>query len=79
MEMEKLISILKDLHPDVDYGKETELIDGGILTSLDIVALISEINDAFDISIPAHEIRSENFNSAAAIMRLVDKLREREL
>ncbi len=74
--MEKLIEILNDLHPDVDFESETALIDDGILDSLDIVTLITEINDSFDVSIPAEEIIPDNFNSAEAIMALINKLDE---
>ena len=72
--MEELLSILKELHEDVDFETEENLVDDGILDSLDIVTLITEINDAFDISIPAEEIIPENFNSAAAIWSLIEKL-----
>ena len=61
--MEKLIEILNELHDDVDFENENALIDDGILDSLDIVTLITEINDTFDVSIPAEEIIPENFNS----------------
>lgn len=74
--MEKLIEILTDLHPDVDFATEDGLVDNGILDSLDIVTLITEINDKFDVSIPAEEIIPENFNSAAALMALIEKLDE---
>ena len=74
--MEKLIEILTDLHPDVDFETEEGLVDNGILDSLDIVTLITEINDKFDVSIPAEEIIPENFNSAAALMALIEKLDE---
>ena len=74
--MEELLSILKELHVDVDFEAEENLVDDGILDSLDIVTLITEINDAFDISIPAEEIIPENFNSAAAIWSLIEKLDE---
>ena len=74
--MEKLIEILKELHPDVDFEAEDGLIDNGILDSLDIVTLITEINDRFDVSVPAEEIIPENFNSAAALMALIEKLDE---
>ena len=74
--MEKLIEILTDLHPDVDFETEDGLVDNGILDSLDIVTLITEINDKFDVSIPAEEIIPENFNSAAALMALIEKLDE---
>lgn len=74
--MEALMKILNDLHNDVDFTKEEGLIDNGILDSLDIVALITEISDIFDVSIPAEDIVPENFNSAKAIMTLIAKLDE---
>ena len=74
--MEELLNILKELHEDVDFEIEEGLVDDGILDSLDIVTLITEINDAFDISIPAEEIVPENFNSAGAIWALIEKLDE---
>jgi acyl carrier protein len=74
--MEELLNILKELHEDVDFETEENLVDDGILDSLDIVTLITEINDAFDISIPAEEIIPENFNSASAIWSLIEKLDE---
>ena len=74
--MNTLLEILNDLHPDVDFTVEEGLVDDGILDSLDIVTLITEINDKFDVSIPAEEIISENFNSAAALMALIEKIDE---
>lgn len=74
--MEKLIAILSSLHPDVDFKTNDSLIDDGILDSLDIVTLVTEINAAFDVIIPAEEVVPENFNSAAALMELITKLDE---
>ncbi len=72
--MENLLSILTDLHPDVDFETEEHLIDDGILDSLDIVSLITEINDNFDVAITAKDIVPENFNSLAALWSLVERL-----
>ena len=74
--MEQLIEILKELHPDVDFATADGLIDDGILDSLDMVTLVTEINDKFDVSIPAEEIIPENFNSAEALLALIEKLDE---
>lgn len=74
--METLLKILKNLHPDVDFSTEDDLIGNGVLDSLDIVTLITEINAEFDISIPAEEIMPENFNSAEAIYALIARLEE---
>ena len=72
--MEDLLEILRDLHPDIDFEKEEGLIDDGILDSFDIVTLISEIGENFDVTISAEHIIPENFNSAQAICALIEKL-----
>lgn len=74
--MEQLLEILKQMHPDVDFALEEDLIGDGILDSLDIVTLITEINCTFDVSIPAEEIIPENFASADAILALIERLDE---
>ena len=74
--MEKLIEILASLHPDVDFEANDALVDDGILDSLDIVTLVTEINAEFDVTIPAEEIVPENFNSAEALYALIEKLDE---
>ncbi len=74
--MEKLLEILKEIHPDVDFSSQEDLIGEGILDSLDIVTLITEINSVFDVSIPAEEILPENFCSAEAIYALIERLDE---
>ena len=72
--MNELIEILENLHPEVDFETCTTLIDDKILDSFDIISVISEINEEFDVVIPAEEIIPENFNSAAALYELIEKL-----
>ena len=72
--MEKIIEILTDLHPEVDFDSCTTLIDDQILDSLDIVTIISELSSEFDIEIPPQEIVAENFNSAKALYDMVERL-----
>ena len=74
--MEKLLKILNDLHPEIDFENNDSLIDDGILDSLDIVTLVTEIYTEFDVTIPAEEIVPENFNSAEALMALITKIDE---
>ena len=74
--MEKLLEILSDLHPEVDFENTADLVDDGILDSLDIVTLVTEINATFDVIIPAEEVVPENFNSAEALMELITRLDE---
>lgn len=74
--MDDIIEILTGLHPDIDFETEGNLVDNKILDSFDIVSLIAEINDNFDVAISAEEITPENFNSAEAIWALVERLME---
>ena len=74
--MERLIEILEELEPDVDYENTEDLIDGRHLHSLKILSLISELEDEFDIEIPTVEIVPANFNSAKKIWELIEKLKE---
>ena len=74
--MEKLLEILSELHSDVDFANTEDLVDDGILDSLDIVTLVTEIDAEFGVTIPAEEIIPENFNSAKALMELITRLDE---
>ena len=74
--MEELMEILNNLKPDVDFETEERLVDDKILDSFDIVSLIAEINETFDIAITAKDILPENFNSAKALYALIQKLEE---
>ena len=74
--MEKLLEILDELHPDVDFETEEHLIDNKILDSFDIVTIVAEIDAESDVAIPAEELIPENFNSAQALYALVQKLME---
>ena len=74
--MEQLLEILKEMHPEVDFDEERDLIEEGILDSLDIVTLITEINSTFDVSIPAKDVIPENFCSVRAIWELIERLDE---
>lgn len=76
--METLLEILSDLHPEVDFETEDKLIENMILDSFDIVTLIAEISENFDVLISAEYIIPENFNSAKALYALIEKLEDEE-
>ena len=76
--MEQLLEILTDIQPDVDFENEKHLIDDHLLDSLSIISLISELEDAFDVTIPAVEIIPENFNSADAMLEMLQRLQDEE-
>lgn len=73
---QELMDILEETRPDIDFEKEKALIDDELLDSFDIISIVSEINDAFDISINVNDLLPENFNSVEAILALITKLQE---
>lgn len=73
--MERLLEILKSIRPDVDFETENELIEAGILDSLDIVSIISDLNDEYDIAIRVTDLDPDNFNSAQSIYEMCMKLK----
>lgn len=74
--MEELLGILKEIRPDVDFEKETKLIDDSILDSFDIISIVGELNEHYDIEIDVEDLEPDNFNTAEAIFALVTKLQE---
>ncbi len=74
--MEALLEILTNLHPEVDFETCSTLVDDKIIDSFDIVTIISEINDEYDVVIPAEEIVPDNFNSAQALYELIVRLED---
>lgn len=72
--MERLIEMLENVKPDVDFENCETLIDDGLLDSFSILAIVGEINDEFDVEISAPDIVPENFNSAKALWALVERL-----
>ena len=76
--MEKLLEILKNIRPDVDFENETSLIDDGLLDSFDVVSIISELDNEFDVQVRITELDPENLNSAASIWALVQELQAKK-
>ena len=74
--LDRIIEILQGIRDDIDYYSEDSLIDDGLLDSFDIVSIVSEVNDRFDVAIPAKELVPENFNSAKALWDLITRLEE---
>lgn len=72
--MDEFIENLKQIKLGPDYENETKLVEGGFLTSFDIIQIISMIRDEYDVKVPVSEIKPANFNSAAAIYDMVQRL-----
>jgi acyl carrier protein len=76
--MEKLLEILEDIDDSIDFENETALIDDHLLDSFGIISLVGELEEGYDISIDASEMTPENFNSAEAILAMVERLQEEQ-
>lgn len=74
--MDKLLEILQDIKPNINYETETKLIDGGLLDSISILSLVSELEDNFGIEITPVDLVPVNFNSAKAMWDMVKRLQE---
>lgn len=75
--MESLLELLSGIRPDVDFKNEERLVDDGILDSFDIVSIISEVDDEYGVAIRITELKPENFNSAKAIFKLIQELKQK--
>jgi len=73
--MEELMEILEELCPDVDFENETALVDDHILTSFDILSIVSELSETYGITLTPAEVIPANFNSAKALWAMVEKLK----
>ncbi len=76
--MEKILGILQSIRSDVDFANETKLIDDGILDSFDIVSIVAELCEEYDITITVDMLEPENFNSASAMLALVERILDEE-
>ena len=68
----QIIEILSEICPGIDFETETALIDDGLIDSLDIVAVVTELREAFDVELGVDDLTPENFNSVEAIEELIE-------
>lgn len=76
LQMENLIKLLKEINNEVDYYKETDLVNNGIFTSLEIIQCMTEIEQEFNIRIPPQEVIPENFKSLDQIWKMIIRVQE---
>lgn len=74
--MERLLEILKTIREDVDFVNEKKLMDDGILDSFDVVSIVGELCEEYDISMSVDDLTPENFNSVESMLELVERLQD---
>lgn len=71
---EGILGILEELHADVDFGTQERLVDDKILDSFDLVTLVTELGEEFDVEITAKDFVAENFNSVQRLTEMILRL-----
>ena len=74
--MNELLKLLNGVKPEMDFAGEKHLVTDERLDSLDIMTIVTEICDAFDVDILPTDIVPENFESAEAMWALIVRLQE---
>lgn len=73
--MKEIVDVLNEVKPGYDYLKEENLISDGIITSFDLVMLVSLLNDKFNINIGVVDLLPENFENVKTIESLISRLK----
>ena len=71
---EKVLAILEEEYPDIDFTASDKLVDDGIIDSLTITGIISLLTLEFGVSIPYEEIVEKNFNSVDGLVAMIERL-----
>ncbi len=72
--VDKILELLSEEYPDIDFESSDTLVDDGVLDSLTITGIIAALSMEFDITIPYEEIVEENFNSVEGLAAMVERL-----
>lgn len=73
---EKILKILEDINEDIIEYDGNDMFREGVITSVEVLDIVSEIEDEFDIEIGAKYVVADNFANKEAIIALVKKLAE---
>ena len=73
---EGVLAIWQELHEDIRFEAEEKMVDDKILDSFDLVTLVTELGEEFDVDITAKDFVPENFNSVESISQMIARLME---
>ena len=68
----RLTKLLKEIHPEIEFTSDLNLIEQGILDSFDLIILTAELEKEFKIKIKGEDINSKNFASVNTIVNLIN-------
>lgn len=70
---EKILKILQDIRPELDFTESNNFIEDGYLDSFDMVALVSALDKEYGVSILGEDIVPENFSNIENIIKIINK------
>lgn len=71
--MSNVPAILSRIRPEFDFTQSEDFFEDGMLDSFDLVTLVSELDQAYGISIDGMDIVPEHFCNVAAIEALLTR------
>ena len=71
---EKILSILEEVNDEILTYDGSNMIADGIIDSFDIVEIITNIEEEFDIEISAENVVAANFANKDAIIEMVKRI-----
>lgn len=71
---DRILEILAEINEDIiDYDGEN-MYEEGVISSMDVVEIVSELENEFDIEIDIDDIVSKNFANKETIIALVESM-----
>ena len=71
---EKILEILEEINEDIISYDGDDMYGEGVITSVEVLDIVSDIEDEFDIEIDAKFVVAENFANKEAIIALVKEI-----
>ncbi len=75
--MKKLLEILEEIKPGVDFKNSKNMIEEGLIDSFDIITIITAINSEFDIDFTVADIMPENFETVETLYNTIERIKNK--
>ena len=73
--MNELIRILEKVNDYIDWENERNIFTDGLIDSMELLEIITDIEEQFKVKMDMEDISSENFDSIDAMMKLIERKR----
>ena len=73
----QILKLCEEVLPNIDFTASDRLVDDGILDSISIVTLVSELSIEFGVDFDLDSLEPKNLNSIDAMIKTIKELQER--